>query len=188
MTTLQSMDQSLYHLILFAPHPDWFSRFMIYITRPENFFLGIGVAAFFLILWGRSRGRFLVISAAAGVSISDPFASQVLKSIFHRLRPCHGVDPSRLPLGCSDSYSFPSSHAVNIFCEATIISMIYPRATPYASLFAVLVAYSRFYLGVHYPFDVIGGALIGFFIGWGVVRILRRIPFLGGMSPDGARR
>jgi undecaprenyl-diphosphatase len=187
MTSLGSIDLKLYHLVLFAPHPSWLSRLMIFVTRPENFFLGIGVAAFFLILWGGRKGRFLVVTAAVGVSISDPLTSRVIKSIFHRVRPCHGVDPSRLPLGCSDSYSFPSSHAVNIFCEATIVSLVYPKATPFAYMLAVLVAYSRVYLGVHYPFDVIGGALIGLCLGWGVFRLIRGLPFTKGTVSPGGR-
>jgi undecaprenyl-diphosphatase len=188
MTTLASLDRFLYHLVLFAPHPPGLTRFMVFVTRPENFFLGIGVAVFFLLLWGGGKGRFLVVSAGLGVLISDPLASRVLKSLFDRPRPCHGVDPSRLPLGCSDSFSFPSSHSVNIFCEATIVSLVFPRATPFAYLFAGLVGYSRVYVGVHYPFDVIGGALIGILTGYAVVRILRSLPVLKRWASDGVLR
>ena len=173
-----SLDLSLYHTVLYAPHPPWLNAFFIFVTRPENFTVGLIVAVFFLLLWGGSRGKALILSAGVGVAISDPLASRLLKSFFHRTRPCHGETPAHLPIGCSDSYSFPSSHAVNIFCEATIISMIYPRATPYAALFAAAVGYSRIYLGVHYPFDVMGGALIGVATGWLVIRTLSRLPVL----------
>ncbi len=187
MTTLASLDLSLYHRILYAPHPAWLTRAMIFVTRPENFFLAIGVAAFFLVLWGGGRGRFLVLSAAIGVAISDPFASQVIKGIFRRPRPCHGELPAHLPIGCSDSWSFPSSHATNIFCEATIVSLLYPRAAPVAYLFASLVGYSRIYLGVHYPFDVLGGAAIGLLVGAGVVALLGRIPGVGRWRTEDSR-
>lgn len=188
MTSFQSLDLSLYHLILYAPHPDWLTRAMIFVTRPENFFLAIGVSAFFLILWGGGRGRFLVLSAGIGVAITDPLASQVIKGIFRRPRPCHGELPVHLPLGCTDSWSFPSSHATNIFCEATIVSLVFPRARPWAYLFASLVGFSRIYLGVHYPFDVLGGAGIGVLVGWGVVRLLEKMPGLGRfMGKDQAR-
>lgn len=176
MTSLQTFDLSLYHRILYAPHPAWLSRFMIFLIRPENFTLAIVVATFFLILWGGGRGRFLVLAATLGISLSDPLASRVIKEIFQRIRPCHGELPSLLPLGCSDSWSFPSSHATNIFCEATIIGVVYPKASPYAYIFAFLVGYARVYVGAHYPFDVIGGAVIGIIVGGGVVRLLGRIP------------
>ncbi len=184
MTALQSVDLSLYHHILYAPHPEWLNRLMIFVTRPENFFLSIGVAAFFLVLWGGGRGRFLVLSAGIGVAISDPLASIAIKSLVRRPRPCHGEVAAHLPLGCSDSWSFPSSHSVNIFCEATIISLLYPKAAPYATLFAGFVGYSRIYLGVHYPFDVLGGALIGVAVGWAVVSVLGRLPVLGRMRQE----
>ena len=184
MTALQSLDLFLYHRILYAPHPEWLTRVMIFVTRPENFFLAIGVAVFFLVLWGRGRGRFLVLSAGIGVAVSDPLASFVIKSLVRRPRPCHGETAAHLPLGCSDSWSFPSSHSVNIFCEATIISLIYPKAAPYATLLAGLVGYSRIYLGVHYPFDVLGGAVIGVVIGWTVVFFLGRLPILGKMRKE----
>ena len=176
MTILQTLDLSLYHMILYAPHPKWLSDFMIFLIRPENFLLGIGVTVFFLILWGGGRGHFLVLAAGIGIAISDPLASRIIKSIFQRPRPCHGELSSFLPLGCSDSWSFPSSHATNIFCEATIVGLIYPKSAPYAYSLAFMVGFARIYVGAHYPFDVIGGAGIGIFIGWGVVRFLGRIP------------
>lgn len=185
MSAIGSLDRSLYHDVLYAPHPSWLTSFMVYVTRPENFFLAIVVAALFLVVSKGGRGRFLVISAGVGIAISDPLTSFGIKSLFHRPRPCHGEDPSRLPLGCSDSFSFPSSHGVNIFCEATIVSLIYPKAAPYANLFAALVGYSRVYLGVHYPFDVIGGAGIGILIGWGVVAFLGRVPALATLLQGG---
>ena len=187
MNGLAALDLSLYHAILYAPHPPWLNAFFIFVTRPENFAVGLAVALFFLLLWGGGRGRALILSAGIGVALSDPLASRLLKSLCHRTRPCHAETPAHLPLGCSDSYSFPSSHAVNIFCEATIISMIYPRATPYAFLFATLVGYSRLYLGVHYPFDVMGGALIGVATGMLVVRTLSRIPLLAPLFSGSSR-
>lgn len=183
MTGLAAIDRHLSQAILFAPHPPWLTTAMIFLTRPENFFLAIAASVFFLLLWGGRRGRFLVFSAALGVAISDPLASRVLKSLFGRIRPCHADPPQLLPIGCSDSYSFPSSHAVNIFCEATIVSMVYPRAAPFAYLLAAAVGYSRLYLGVHFPFDVLGGAAIGTAVGYGTVSILRRISGLRDRTP-----
>lgn len=171
-----TLDFSLYKSVLYSAHPDWLNKGMLYVTDPKNFFLAIGVAAAFLWVRYGMQGRLLVVSSLVGIAVSDPLTSRILKEIFQRTRPCHLVDPSRLLAGCSDSFSFPSTHAVNIFSEATIMALVYPAAAPYAYLFAVLVGYSRVYIGVHYPFDVMGGAGIGIALGASIVWIVRRLP------------
>ena len=178
---LQTLDFTLYRDVLFAPHPDCLNKGMLYITNPQNFFLAIGVAAAFLGTRFGLKGRFLLVCAALSVAITDPLSSRVLKSIFQRERPCHLVHTSHLLNGCSDSWSFPSSHAVNIFSEATIIALIYPKAGPWAYLFALAVGVSRVYIGVHYPFDVLGGAAIGTTVGYLIVRAGERLPLFRGV-------
>lgn len=175
-STLQRIDFSLYHLILFGPHPDWLNKTMLFVTTPQNFFLGIAVAVLFV--WAKFglRGRFLILCSLTSILISDPLTSRIVKTIFQRSRPCHLVDTPNLLTGCSDSYSFPSSHAVNMFAEATVLSLVYPKAAPVAYAFASIVGYSRVYIGVHYPFDVIGGAAIGILLGGAVVMIIQKLP------------
>jgi len=64
-------------------------------------------------------------------------------------------------IGLKRSFSFPSSHATNMFAAAALFAMFFPKGSRYYFGFAALVAYSRVYVGVHYPFDVFGGALLG---------------------------
>ena len=149
---------------------------MLYITNPRNFFLAIGVAAIFLGSRFGLKGRFLLLCAGVSVAVTDPLSSRLLKSLFQRQRPCHLVHTPHLLNGCSDSWSFPSSHAVNIFSEATVIALIYPKAGPWAYLFALAVGVSRVYIGVHYPFDVLGGAVIGMGVGFLIVWAAGKIP------------
>ena len=59
------------------------------------------------------------------------------------------------------SQSFPSGHAATSFAGATALSLLYPRGTPLFVLLAAAIAYSRLYVGVHFPLDVVGGAVIG---------------------------
>lgn len=166
-------------MVLFGPHPDWLNKTMLFITNPQNFFLGIGVAVLFI--WAKFglRGKFLIFCSLSSILLSDPLSSRVLKALVHRIRPCHLVETPNLLTGCSDSFSFPSSHAVNIFAEATVLSLIYPKTAPFAYTFAALVGYSRVYVGVHYPFDVIGGAAIGILLGSAVVLAFRQLPVFG---------
>lgn len=184
--SLLSEDRAIYNSVLFGPHPQWLNSLMVFITVPENFGLAAVVAALFLLTTCGNRGRLLVASLLAGVGISDPLSSFGIKSLVARPRPCHGIVSDHLLKGCSDSWSFPSSHAVNIFCAATILSRIYPKAAVPAYLFAAAVCYSRVYIGVHYPLDVIGGAAIGTLLGlgvsWAALKLAERFSFL---SPVG---
>jgi undecaprenyl-diphosphatase len=59
------------------------------------------------------------------------------------------------------SHSFPSGHTATSFAGATALSLVYPRGAPAFYVLAAGVAYSRLYLGVHFPLDVVGGAVIG---------------------------
>lgn len=78
-------------------------------------------------------------------------------------------------LGHKTSLSFPSAHSMNIFAQAMLFSMFYPKLRIYLFLFAGLVAISRVYVGVHYPLDILFGAIIGIAIGSGVYHLYKTI-------------
>lgn len=108
------------------------------------------------------------------VSLTDMTSSQLIKNSFHRLRPCADVDffqHVRLLVNrCSGTYSFTSSHAANHFGMATFLFVtLRPRLGKWIWIvygWALLVGYAQVYVGVHYPFDVMGGAILGFAFGW----------------------
>jgi len=112
------------------------------------------------------RKKALIITGLALVTlaITDPLASQVIKPLIHRHRPC---DPSFLVsgghflIGMKTSLSFPSSHSMNIFAQAMLFTYFYPRLWIWFFSFAGIIGFSRIYVGVHYPFDVAGGAILG---------------------------
>jgi undecaprenyl-diphosphatase len=70
------------------------------------------------------------------------------------------------PVGCTGSYSFPSNHAFNNFAAATFIYRFFPKLKWALFITAVLIAVSRVYLGLHYPSDVLGGAILGSISGY----------------------
>jgi undecaprenyl-diphosphatase len=112
---------------------------------------------------GRTAGILLILL----VAFSDQLNSSLLKALFQRPRPCHLVDgiPAvehvRLLVDCGGGYSFPSSHAVNNFAAATLLSFFYRRWRWAFFLFAALMALSRPYVGAHYPSDIVAGAMVG---------------------------
>jgi undecaprenyl-diphosphatase len=114
------------------------------------------------------RAATVVVLAAISVALTDSLATFAIKPLVHRLRPCNPqvlIAGGRFLLGHKSSLSFPSNHAMNVFGLATLFSLLYPRFTVWLAFFAGLIGLSRIYVGVHYPLDVWGGALLGATIG-----------------------
>ncbi len=120
-------------------------------------------------LWkGGARGRRLVLVLLLAIIVSDQVNSFVLKEWFGRMRPCHELFDVRLLVDCGGGKSFPSSHAINAGTAAIVISFFYPRTFLWMAALALMIGYSRIYVGVHYPSDVLAGLLLGAAWGWGI--------------------
>ncbi len=141
------------------------------------------VILFMLRHFGWKKGLLLVISLMIIIAINDQLIN-LIKQFSERLRPCNVEElKTRLRiLKCSPQFSFFSGHAANSFLLATyVFTLVTRKARLYAGLilftWAALLAYSRIYVGVHYPSDVligmIEGVSVGYFIGQGIKRKLR---------------
>lgn len=113
---------------------------------------------------------FILIFVAIGVTVSDQLAG-IFKTGIARFRPCHEplLDGLVREVKCGGQFGFYSSHASNTFFIATFMSILLRkkyRFLPIILLFwAAIVSYSRIYLGVHFPLDILMGAAMGFFLG-----------------------
>jgi undecaprenyl-diphosphatase len=140
----------------------------------------------FFIIQQRHGWRGLAIAApilALMILFSDKGSVMLFKENFQRLRPCHVPELQQqvhlIDGHCGGRFGFVSSHASNHFAIAMFMAGILSRrpswAGPLLFLWAACVSYSRIYLGVHYPGDVLVGALYGILIGWLFLHLYRWI-------------
>jgi len=163
---LQSLDRALFFLINGNGQNSFLDWFMPFMTNLDHF-IYVLLALAIWILWSRRKaGMVFLIFIGLTLTLTDQFSSHVLKDWIGRIRPCHVLPGVHMLTDCNTSFSFPSSHAVNIFAAAFFLARLWRRfAWPIYGIAAV-VGYSRVYIGIHYPFDVIGGAGIGLLIAW----------------------
>jgi undecaprenyl-diphosphatase len=134
---------------------------------------------------GGRRMRILLAVCTVAVALSDQGAN-LIKEAVQRVRPCHAVPEARLLVGCTQSLAFPSNHASNMFVVGTMAWLEFRRWRWILPALAVAMAFSRVYVGVHYPADAMGGALWGAAIGWTSLTVVSRtLPYwLGGCRKE----
>ncbi|MBK7254314.1 MAG: phosphatase PAP2 family protein [Ignavibacteria bacterium] len=161
MEALQRIDAALFKFInsdLSNPVTD---KLMPFITERDNWFIFYVLIWLYLFFYGGRKGKIASVLILILILISDQFSDNILKPLVNRIRPCHTLPDVRLLVGCTDSFSFPSIHAVNNFAAATLFSYFYRDMKYFLFTGAFVVGISRVFCGVHYPFDVLGGAIAG---------------------------
>ena len=152
------MDTSLFFLINKGLQNSFFDLIMPLLTKRAYLLLVLIVIPVF----SRERKKGLQVLGLCLLSFAIADASaNILKHVFERPRPCQILEDVRLLVGCGRSFSFPSNHAVNAFAVAATFSHFYRRAALPMFFCAALIAFSRIYVGVHFPSDVIAGAIWG---------------------------
>ncbi len=177
LETLKAIDTSIL-LFINGHHSPFFDQVM-WIASDK--FTWIPMYALFLwLLFGEHRQRFWLVlfTIVMMITVSDQFCT-LSKEYFMRLRPSN--EPSLQHLihivngYTGGSYGFYSSHASNSFAVAVFLAGMIRKGRKYfiplAFAYALITSYSRMYLGVHYPGDVLTGAIAGCLIGWGMCRL-----------------
>lgn len=173
---LEHIDQQLFLFLNSLNSPFWDK--IMYAVSGRIIWAPLYVAI--LIYLGiKYKKKFLIIIPfiIIAVTLADQLSVQLFKNVFHRLRPCH--EPALAGMihlvngQCGGLYGFVSSHACNSFNVALLSLMIIKKRwfTISMILWASVIGYSRIYLGVHYPGDVICGAILGALIGWGCYKL-----------------
>jgi undecaprenyl-diphosphatase len=137
------------------------------IHKVRWFIYGVAPALLALWLWkgGKSALKVLIVAALA-MGAGDLIAHRAIKPWIARPRPERAGERVIMRAPANGAYSFPSNHAVNMGAAAAVLTVAYPGGALAFALAAALVAYSRVYVGAHYPLDVLAGLVLGVAIGW----------------------
>jgi undecaprenyl-diphosphatase len=115
----------------------------------------------------------VLLLTVVAVALAD-WTATAIKALSDRPRPFVRYSEPKVLVPRPHDSSFPSGHAATSFAAATILSFAFPKAAPAFIVLAAAVAFSRVYVGVHYPLDVIAGAALGAIVAYGVWWVARR--------------
>ncbi len=186
ITFLADLDSDLL-LALNGMHTPWLDGVMMFITKK---WLWIGLSSLMAIAvfraGGAKRGFMCIIGLAVALAISDQVCASLLRPMIERMRPSNLANPISEYVHVVDNYrggrfGFPSCHGATTMATVVFLSLYFRRRAVTLSLVAwsLVVCYTRVYLGVHYPGDILVGMLIGSMaalIGYVAYRNLCRIP------------
>jgi undecaprenyl-diphosphatase len=180
-SNLQGVDTWGFLLITRVLQNPTFDVLMPILNTKPYYLLPAAATVLMLAVWGGRRMWILLAVCAAAVALSDQ-GTNLIKHAVQRTRPCHVIPDVHLLAGCTQSWAFPSNHASNMFAIATMAWLEFRRWRWVLPALALAMAYSRVYVGVHYPADVLVGALWGAATGWGCTAMVSRaLPeWLGG--------
>ena len=176
---MEAADSRLF-LFLNGLHTEWLDTVMVAITEMWPW-IPLYILLLYMVFkqYGK-RGWWILLAVGVLILCSDQLSAHVCKPLFHRLRPCFNPDleglvhlPKGLPGG---RYGFVSSHAANTFAVAAFLTAAlresYKSIGWWLYAWALVSSYSRIYVGVHYPGDIIAGAALGILIGWMIWKLL----------------
>ena len=133
-------------------------------------FVPLVLLALVSLIWkGGARGRLCAAMIVLGLCVGDWVIADAIKHGAARLRPFNRLPDAHVLVGRSGSFSMPSSHALNWFSATIITFIFYRKSIRFMLPLAVMVSFSRIYNGVHYPSDVLAGAVLGAGCGAAVV-------------------
>jgi membrane-associated phospholipid phosphatase len=173
MNALQNIDQQLFFFINHTLHVGFLDDFMPY-WRSMYFWVPLYVffISYLTVNIGK-KGWVLLLALVLTVGVADIFSSRLIKKTVARARPCNNneiKDKVKLLVPCGGGYSFTSSHATNHFTAAIFLFFTFLKNNKKMKWvlvgWAASIAFGQVYVGVHYPFDVLCGAILGSLIGF----------------------
>lgn len=175
---LDHLDKSLFVLIQHDAGSTLLDKIMPFLREPLTWVPLYAFMLYYALRQGRAKAWPFIILTLVTFATTDMVAAQVLKPWFARLRPCHVPELQGMIRGlvdCGGLYSMPSNHAANHFGLATFwyfsIRKMNGRKWIWLWVWAAAICFAQVYVGKHYPFDVLVGAVLGFLTGLGMFRL-----------------
>jgi membrane-associated phospholipid phosphatase len=180
---LQGIDEFLFLLFNSSISNSLFD-YVMPVMRDKTTWVPFYILFAALIIWKfRIPGLLAVLFVGIAAGLCDYTSSSIVKPFFDRLRPCNDPEFSeyvRLLINCGSGKSFTSSHATNHFGIAMIITLLFNRqyswVLPVTFIWAGVVSFAQIYVGVHYPLDILGGAILGMTLSGGVWYVYNALP------------
>ncbi len=170
MKNLTDIDTELF-VFLNSFNSSFFDELMYYISKFQTWIPLLLLIIYYILKTYKGKGFYILGGIVIAIILADQSSVELFKNVFQRLRPCHNPeikDVVHIVRGhCGGKYGFVSSHAANTFAVAVFISSFINIKSYKIGLiiWAAIVSYSRIYLGVHYPGDILGGAVLGVLCG-----------------------
>jgi undecaprenyl-diphosphatase len=174
---LLQIDQEIF-LYLNGKHTPWLDSPFFIFTHTLTWTPLFLVLLYMIVKDHRKKSWIFLIGLTVAITFADQFTSTFMKPYFERLRPTH--DPALAGLVhtvknyVGGKHGFASSHAANTFATATFLFILLGRTRRWMWLlfvWAAFICYTRIYLGVHYPGDLVAGGLIGSLAGWAMAKL-----------------
>jgi undecaprenyl-diphosphatase len=177
---IEHIDKIIFTIIQTRLSAPWLDGIMLLLRNPYTWI----PLYLFMLFWILKFDRDIIIKFICFTiicfAITDYSTAHFFKPFFNRLRPCY--DPETMGairgiIGCGGKYSFPSSHAANHFGIACFwfysIYLLSNQKWNWLWIWAFLISFAQVYVGLHFPLDIAGGAILGIAIGLGLARLFQ---------------
>ncbi|MDB5111938.1 MAG: superfamily protein [Mucilaginibacter sp.] len=170
--TLLQLDRHLFYFINHDLTNAFFDCIMPYLRNPK-FWIPLYVFIIGFCVWRyKKTGVIIIVLLALSAGFADFTSASMIKPLVKRVRPCRDELVSKTDInrvGCGTGYSFPSTHATDHFAMAFFMILLFHKKWQWIWLWGILwagvICFAQVYVGVHYPIDVIGGAIYGMLVG-----------------------
>jgi undecaprenyl-diphosphatase len=183
MEEILRLDKELFLELNSSFHTPWLDQLMMFLSTTTAWIPLYLILLYLLSKTYRKETWWVLAAVGLTILIADQVTSTLMKPFFERLRPSHEPDLRNMVNIVNQyrggKYGFASSHAANTFGVATLVWLALKKYRPWIALlflWALFVGYTRIYLGVHYPGDIIAGDFIGFLsalVAWLLITFLK---------------